>query len=169
MQRRRQFAAAFIAVLSQLLRYFCGNIANPAFRHVEGNDSNWILFCPSNKSWITAPRTASLAFVSRQAQPIGPKSSRTKYHPALCRVLSTERYAFRNPSAVDAPYPLPRYSDCHFRSDHPQAVGCLSCSRPYLRFRKSSSDTLSVNFVCLLRVKQAWPSIFPFPNLILYD
>jgi hypothetical protein len=21
----------------------------------------------------------------------------------------------------------------------------------------------------LLRVKQAWPSIFPFPNLILYD
>ena len=40
MQRPGKFATLIGAVLAQLLRYLFGNVANPAFGEVKGNDAN---------------------------------------------------------------------------------------------------------------------------------
>ena len=74
-QRPRQFATLIGAVLAQSSGYLFGNVANPPFREVTRTG---LLYWPSNKSWMTASRSVSSTLVSRQAQPMRPKSSSTR-------------------------------------------------------------------------------------------
>lgn len=78
MQRLGKFATLIGAVLAQLLRYIYGNVANPAFREVKSNDANRVAGLSFQQILDNGVEIVSLTFVSRQAQPIRPKSSGTK-------------------------------------------------------------------------------------------